>query len=212
MNYKSGMNAPAFQSFLTERSVNVMTEPEESPTRYMLPDQGEGKGVVDYSLNDHLPATYPIATTKTKKEKNRSEGYVDYSLNDLSPARYPTFNKKRKKSNKKKKNKKAKKEPGNSVHFHPTVTLKTIYTTLKNQTEEVNLTHEEYPLRVTAFALKRKGQKELLKYQHQYRPLTSRRLFMQKHIRDTLQRENGNQSSSSSPPQTPPTNSIPMNS
>ena len=156
-----------------------MTESEESPTRYMLPDQGDG--VVDYSLNDH------------------------------SPARYPTFNKKRKKSNKKK-NKKAKKEPGNSVHFHPTVTLKTIYTTLKNQIEEVNLTHEEeYPLRVTAFALKRKGQRELLKYHHQYRPLTPRRLFMQKHIRDTLQRENGNQSSSSSP-QTPPTNSIPMNS
>ena len=153
---------------------------------------------------------HPPATKKTKKEKTRGEGYVDYSLNDLSLARYPTFNQKRKKS--KKKNKKAKKEPGNSVHFHPTVTLKTIYTTLKNQTEEVNLTHEEeYPLRVTAFALKRKGQKELLKYQHQYRPLTPRRLLMQKHIRDTLQRENGNQSSSS--PQTPPpTNSILMNS
>ena len=157
-----------------------MTESEESPTRYMLPDQREG--VVNYSLNDH------------------------------SPARYPTFNQKRKKSNKKKKNKKAKKEPGNSVHFHPTVTLKTIYTTLKNQIENVHLTHEEeYPLRVTAFALKRKGQKELLKYQHQYRPLTPRRLFMQKHIRDTLQRENGNQSSSSYP-QTLPMNSIPMNS
>ena len=157
-----------------------MTESEDSPTRYMLPKQGEG--VVNYSLNDH------------------------------SPARYPTFNQKRKNPKKKKdKNKKAKKEPGNSVHFHPTVTLKTIYTTLKNQIEEVNLTHEEeYPLRVTVFALKRKGQKELLKYQHQYRPLTPRRLFMQKHIRDTLQRENGYQSSSS--PQTPPTNSIPMNS
>ena len=191
-----------------------MTESEESPTRYMLPEQDEGKGVVDYSLNDHSPATYPIATKKTKKEKNRSEGYVDYSLNDLSPARYPTFNQKRKKSSKKNKknNKKVKKEPGKYVHFHPTVTLKTIYTTLKNQIEQVNLTdEEEYPLRVTAFALKRKGQKELLKYQHQYRPLTPRRLFMQKHIRDTLQRENGNQSSSSSP-QTLPKNSIPMNS
>ena len=176
-----------------------MTELEESPTRYMLPDS-----------EDHLGQM--IEPRPAKKTKTRGEGYVDYSLNDLSPARYPTFNQKRKKSSKKKKNKKAKKEPGNSVHFHPTVTLKTIYSTLKNQTEDVHLTHEEeYPLRVTAFALKRKSQKELLKYQHQYRPLTPRRLLMQKHIRDTLQRENGNQSSSS--PQTPPpTNSIPMNS
>ena len=171
-----------------------MTEPEESPTRYMLPEQDE----------------QPPATKKTKKEKTRGEGYVDYSLNDLSPARYPTFNQKRKKSKKKKKDKKAKKEPGNSVHFHPTVHL----IRSKKQQEEIDLTHEEdYPLRVTAFALKRKGQKELLKYQHQYRSLTPRRLSIQKHIRDTLQRENGNQSSSS--PQTPPpppTNSIPMNS
>ena len=57
--------------------------PEESPTRYMLPDQEGGEGVVDYSLNGH------------------------------SRARYPTFNKKRKKSDKKtKKTKKLKKEPG----------------------------------------------------------------------------------------------------
>ena len=70
-----------------------MTEPEESPTRYILPDQEEGKGMVDYSLNEHSPATYPIATKKAKKAKNRGEGLVDYSLNDLSPARYPTFNK-----------------------------------------------------------------------------------------------------------------------
>ena len=136
--------------------------PEESPTRYMLPDQVKGEGVVDYSLNEH------------------------------SPARYPTFNK-RKKSNKKKKAKKPK--PGKSVQFRPTVTLKTIYQTLKSQLEDIDLTNEEdYPSRVTAFALKRKSQKELLKYQHQYRPLTPRRLFMQKHIQDTLQRENDNTS------------------
>ena len=148
--------------------------PEESPTRYMLPDQVRGEGAVDYSLNDHLPA------------------------------RYPTFNKKRKKSNKKKKTKKLK--PGKSVQFRPTVTLKTIYQTLKSQIEDIGLANEEdYPSRVTAFALKRKSQKEILKYQHQYRPLTPRRLSMQKHIQDTLQRENGNQSSS--PSQTLPTNS-----
>ena len=130
MNFKSGTNATAFHSFVIERSVNVMTDPEESPTRYMLPDQEEGKGVVDYSLNDHSPAKYPIVT------------------------------KKRKKSSKKKKTKKIKKEPGKSVQFKPTVPLKTIYRSLKNQVEEVYLANEEeYPLRVTAFALKRKGQK-----------------------------------------------------
>ena len=96
----------------------------------MLPDQEEGKGVVDYSLNDHSPAKYPIVT------------------------------KKRKKSSKKKKTKKIKKEPGKSVQFRPTVTLKTIYQTLKSQIEDIGLANEEdYPSRVTAFALKRKGQK-----------------------------------------------------
>ena len=176
--------------------VNTMTELEESPTRYMLPDS-----------EDHLGQMIePRPAKKTKKEKTKGEGYVDYSLNDLSPARYPTFNQKRKKSKKKKKDKKAKKEPGKFVQFRPTVHL----IRSKKQQEEIDLTHEEeYPLRVTAFALKRKGQKELLKYQHQYRSLTPRRLSIQKHIRDTLQRENGNQSSSS--PQTP-SNSIPMNS
>ena len=101
----------AFHSFVIERQVNVMTDPEESPTRYMLPEQEE-EGEVDH---------YP------------GEGVVNYSLNDHSPARYPTFNKKGKKADKKKnkKSKKVKKEPGKSVQFHPTVTLKTIYRSLK---------------------------------------------------------------------------------
>ena len=168
MYYKSETPVTAF-SFV------IMTDPEESPTRYMLPDQKTGDGVVDYSLNDH------------------------------SPARYPTFNK-RKRSNKKKKKKNKKPKPGKFVQFRPTVTLKTIYRTLKSQIEDIDLANEEdYPSRVTAFALKRKSQKDILKYQHQYRPLTPRRLSMQKHIRDTLQRENGNRSSSSS--QTIPTSS-----
>ena len=173
MYYKSETLVTAFHS-----SSSVMTDPspEESPTRYMLPDQEGRKGLVDYSLNDH------------------------------SPARYPTFNK-RKRSNKKKKKKNKKPKPGKFVQFRPTVTLKTIYRTLKSQIEDIDLANEEdYPSRVTAFALKRKSQKEILKYQHQYRPLTLRRLSMQKHIRDTLQRENGNRSSSSSPSQTLPTN------
>ena len=146
--------------------------------------------------------------TDPSPDQEGGEGGGDYSLNDHSTARYPTFNKKRKKyDKKKKKTKKLKKEPGKFVQFGPTVTLKTIYRTLRSQIEEIGLANEEdYPSRVTAFALKRKSQKEILKCQHQYQPITPRRLSMQKHIRDTLQRENGNQSSLS-PSQTLPTNS-----
>ena len=50
-----------------------MTE-EESPTRYMLPEQAEeGKGMVDYSLNEYSPAKYPVATQKRKKKKKNKE-------------------------------------------------------------------------------------------------------------------------------------------
>ena len=123
------------------------------------------------------------------------EGMVDYSLNDHSPAK-----KKRKKKDKKDKAKK-RKEKGKAVHFHPKVELKTIYHTLKDRIEDIDLTkEEEYPLRTTAFALKRKSQKDILKYQHQYRPLTPRRQRISTHIRVTLQRLND--SSSSSTPQT----------
>ena len=135
--YKSETLVTASHSLVLERQVNVMTDPspEESPTRYMLPDQEGGEGMVDYSLNDHLPA------------------------------RYPTFNKKRKKLDKKKKTKKIKKEPGKSVQFKPTVTLKTIYRTLRSQIEEIGLANEDdYSSRVTAFGLKQKSQKEILKY------------------------------------------------
>ena len=152
--YKSETLVTAFHS-----SSSVMTDPspEESPTRYMLPDQEGRKGLVDYSLNDHSPARYPIVTKKRKKSDKKT-----------------------------KKTKKLKKEPSKSVQFRPTVTLKTIYRTLKSQKEDIGLANEEdYPSRVTAFALKRKSQKEILKYQHQYRPLTPRRLSMQKHVRDT---------------------------
>ena len=175
-----------------------MTDPEESPTRYMIPDS-----------EDHLGQM--IEPRPLKKKEWTGDGVVDYSLNDLSPAKYPTFNK-RKNPSKKKKKKVKKPKPGKFVQFSPTVTLKTIYQTLKSQIDDIDLTKEEdYPSRVTAFALKRKRQKDILKYQQQYRPLTPRRLTMQKHIRDTLQRENGNRSSSSTP-QTLPTNSIQMSS
>ena len=144
----------------------------------MLPEQAEeGKGMVDYSLNDYSPAKYPIATKKRKKKKE-------------------------------KKAKAKKTKPDKSIQFHAKVTLKTIYRTLKNQLEEIDLANEEdYPSRVSAFALKRNSQQEILKYQHQYRPLTPQRVLMLKHIREKLLRENGNQSSSVSTPQTLPKNS-----
>ena len=122
-------------SLVIVRQVNVMTDPspEESPTRYMLPDPEEGKGLVDYSLKPHSPAKYPIAT------------------------------KKRKKADKKKKKKTLKKEPGKSVHFKPKVALKTIYTKLKNHLEEVDLSNEdEYPLGTSEFEVKRRLQKQQL--------------------------------------------------
>ena len=148
-----------------------MGSPEESPTRYMLPEQAEeGKGLVDYSLNEYSPAKYPVATKKRKKKEKRKD-------------------KKRKEETK-----------GKSVHFQPKVRLKTIYHTLKDRIEDLDLTNEEdYPFRTTAFALKRKRQKDILKYQHQYRSLTPRHKLMLNHIRETLQRVNGD---CSSPPQT----------
>ena len=47
--------------------------PEESPTRYILPEQVEGESsqMVDYSLNPHSPAKYPVATKKRKKNKDK---------------------------------------------------------------------------------------------------------------------------------------------
>ena len=147
---------------------------EESPTRYMLPEQvEEGQGMVDYSLNDYSPAKYPIDTK----------------------------NKKRKKKKKDKKDKKPK--AGKCVQFHTKVTLLTTYRTLKNHLEELDLANEEdYPSRVSAFTLKRNNQKQIMHYQHQYRPLTPRRLVMLNHVRKTLLRENGNPSSSTSQTQT----------
>ena len=148
-----------------------MTEEAESPTRYMLPEQvEEGQGMVDYSLNNYSPAKYPIATKKKRKKKDKKD-----------------------------KGKK-RKEKGKAVHFKPKVELKTIYHTLKDRIEDIDLTkEEEYPFRTTAFASKRKRQKDILKYQHQYRPLTPRRQRISNHIRVTLQRLND---SSSSTPQT----------
>ena len=45
--------------------------PEESPTRYMLPEQVKGEGVVDYSLNEHSPAKYPTFNKRKKSSKKK---------------------------------------------------------------------------------------------------------------------------------------------
>ena len=131
----------------------------------------------------------------------QTEGAVDYFLNDYSPANYPIDTKKKKRKKKKDKKDKTPKT-GKCVRFHDKVTLLTIHCTLQNHLKDLELANEDdYPSRVSAFALKRKGQKELLKYQHQYRPLTPRRQLMLNHIRETLQRVNED---FSSPPQTLP--------
>ena len=168
-----------------------MSEEAESPTRYMLPEQAHN--VIDPGF----AFPYPLKE-RTREEKEEGKGMIDYSLNEYSPAKYPIDTKKKRKKKKDKKNKK-KPKAGKCVHFDPKVRLKTIYQTLKARIDDVNLTQEEeYPFRTTAFALKRKRQKDILKYQHQYRPLTPRRQRISTHIRVTLQRVN----SSSSTPQT----------
>ena len=170
-----------------------MSEEAESPTRYMLPEQPPN--VIDPGF----AFPYPLKERTREEKKEEGKGMIDYSMNEYSPAKYPIDTKKKRKKKKDKKNKK-KPKAGKCVHFDPKVRLKTIYQTLKARIDDVNLTQEEeYPFRTTAFALKRKRQKDILKYQHQYRPLTPRRQRISTHIRVTLQRVN---SSSSSTPQT----------
>ena len=90
---------PRPASVLVVMSTELVTEnqasPEESPTRYMLPEQvdEDGKGLVDYSLNEYSPARYPIATNKRKRKNKES--------------------------------KKKKAKPGKTVQFHSKVILKT---------------------------------------------------------------------------------------
>ena len=168
---------------------------EESPTRYMLPEQA-------YNVRDPgFAFPFPLKERTREEKEEEGQGMVDYSLNEYSPAKYPIATKKKKRKKKDKKDKKDKKpKEGKCVHFHTKVTLLTTYHTLKNHSEELDLTNEDdYPSRVSAFALKRNNQKQILKYQHQYRPLTPRRLVMLNHVRKTLLRENA---SSSSTPQT----------
>ena len=159
--------------------------PEESPTRYMLPeqvDEDEGKGLVDYSLNEYSPARYPIATNK------KDEGYsnTDYSFGPHSPASYRFSKTRKRKATQNKESKKKKKaKTGKTVQFHSKVIIKTMHSDLT----EIELSHEEeYDKRNTDFTTKRAHQKQWMELHHQQRPMTPRRLKIQA----IIERENGN--------------------
>ena len=146
----------------TELVTEEQASPEESPTRYMLPEQvdEDGKGLVDYSLNEYSPARYPIATNK----------------------------KKRKSSAQNKESKKKKAKTGKTVQFHSKVIIKTIHGK-KSDLTEIELSHEEeYDKRHSDFVVKRTRQKQWMKLHHQQRPMTPKRM----NIQATIQRENGN--------------------
>ena len=146
----------------TELVTEEQASPEESPTRYMLPEQvdEDGKGLVDYSLNEYSPARYPIATNQ----------------------------KKRKSQNKESKKRKKKAKTGKTVQFHSKVIIKTIHGK-KSDLTEIELSHEEeYDKRHSDFTIKRTRQKQWMKLHHQQRPMTPKRM----NIQATIQRENGN--------------------
>ena len=147
----------------TELVTEEQASPEESPTRYMLPEQvdEDGKGLVDYSLNEYSPARYPLATNKKKRKAQNKEP-----------------NKKRKKP-----------KTGKTVHFHSKVIIKTIHGKRKIDFTEIELSHEEeYDKRRSDFTIKRARQKQWMKLHHQQRPMTPKRM----NIQATIQRENGN--------------------
>ena len=135
----------------TELVTENQASPEESPTRYMLPEQvdEDGKGLVDYSLNEYSPARYPIATNKRKRKNKEPK-------------------------------KKKKPKPGKTVQFHSKVILKTIHGKRKIDFTEIELSHEEeYDQRHSDFTVKRARQKQWMKLHHQQRPMTPKRMNIQ---------------------------------
>jgi len=157
----------------------------------MLPDpaQEEGKGLVDYSLNPHSPAKYPLSTKKRKKTD--------------------------KKKNKKLKQEPGKRV---HFHAKVTVKLiqdKTHY----SMQEVALTCEDDYPLRNSDFALKRQEQKLILKLQHQRRPFGPRRMRTLERLEKANNLSSVSQMQTNSPPSTPSgkskrtssqTNSIPM--
>ena len=148
-------------------STKLVTEeqasPEESPTRYILPEQvqEEESGLISYKYDDLSPAKYPFDPSEKKKRKSSAQN---------------------KESNKKKKAK-----TGKTVHFHSKVIIKTIHG--KSDLTEIELSNEEeYDKRHSDFIVKRAHQKQWMKLHHQQRPMTPKRMKIQA----TIQRENGN--------------------
>ena len=178
-------------------STKVVTEeqasPEESPTRYMLPDQvqeEEESGLISYKYGDLSPARYPI--DPSQKDEGEDYSNTDYSFGPYSPASYRFSKTKKRKSSaqNKESNKKKKKKPktGKTVHFHSKVIIKTIHG-IKSDLTETELSHEEeYDKRHSDFVVKRAHQKQWMKLHHQQIPMTPKRLKIQA----TIQRENGN--------------------
>ena len=143
------------------------TSPEESPTRYMLPEQvqEEETGLISFKYGDFSPAKYPIDPSHKKKKKRKSS----------------TQNKESKK--------KKKPKTGKTVQFHSKVIIKTIHGKRKSDLTEIELSNEEeYGKRNSDFLVKRARQKQWMKLHHQQRPLKPKRLKIQA----TIKRENGN--------------------
>ena len=142
------------------------TSPEESPTRYMLPEevQEEETGLISFKYGDLSPAKYPIDPSHKKKKKRKS-------------------------STRNKESKKKKPKTGKTVQFHSKVIIKTIHGKRKSDLTEIELSNEEeYGKRNSDFMVKRARQKQWMKLHHQQRPLTPKRLKIQA----TIKRENGN--------------------
>ena len=157
----------------TELVTEDQASPEESPTRYMLPEQvdEDGKGLVDYSNTDYSCGPYSPASYRFSKTKKRKS-----SAQNKEPEK------------KKKKKKKKKPKTGKTVHFHSKVIIKTIHGK-KSDLTEIELSHEEeYDKRHSDFTVKRTRQKQWMKPHHQQRPMTPKRM----NIQATIQRENGN--------------------
>ena len=155
-------------SVLVVMSTKLVTEeqasPEESPTRYMLPEQVQ--------------------------EEDDESGLISYKYGNLSPAKYPfdpSEKKKRKSTAQNKESKKKKPKTGKTVQFHSKVIIKTIHG--KSDLTEIELSNEEeYNKRNSDFVVKRAHQKQWMKLHHQQRPMTPKRM----NIQATIQRENGN--------------------
>ena len=149
----------------TELVTEEQASPEESPTRYMLPEQvdEEESGLMSYKYGNLSPAKYPFDPSEKKKKRK---------------AQNKESNKKRKKP-----------KPGKTVQFHSKVILKTIHGKRKIDLTEIELSHEEeYDQRHSDFTIKRTRQKQWMKLHHQQRPMTPKRM----NIQATIQRENGN--------------------